>query len=412
MKISLRVGAVAATAALAVSTLASCGFAGGESDGAGTTLNLLVPSYSDNTQGLWEGVIEDFEAENEDINVKLEVQSWDNLNEVVTTKIQGNKAPDIMNGGPFAGFAADGLLYPMEEVTSPETLSDFQSSFVEGASVDGVQYGAPLIASARALFVNEDLLAEAGASVPATWDELLDAATKVSQLGDGVAGYGMPLGSEEAQAESAIWFYGAGGGFGDASEITIDTPENLKAAQFMQEMVEAGATQPDAGATDRSPLMDVFVQGKIGMMIGLPPTVGQIEENNPDLNYSINPIPTIDGEPFTLGVADHMMAFKNDDTKKEAITKFFDFMFSADQYVNWVSTENFLPTTESGAEAMGDDADLKPFLDALPSAKFYPSTNPNWSATDAAFKSLVGQLAQGKDAAEVLADIQAKSDAG
>ena len=417
MKKSLRIGGIVATAALATLSLASCGFgggnAGGGSDGSGTSIDLLVPSYSDNTQGLWESVITDFETANSDITVNLEVQSWDNLNDVITTKVQGNQAPDIMNGGPFAGFAADDLLYPMEDVMSADTLSDFQDSFADGASVDGVQYGAPLIASARALFVNEDLLAQAGvAAAPATWDELLDAAKKISAIGGGVAGYGMPLGSEEAQAESAIWFYGAGGGFGDASEITIDTPENLEAAEFIQTMVTEGATQADAGATDRSPLMDVFVQGKIGMIIGLPPTVGQIAEGNPALNYSVNPIPTMDGAPFTLGVADHLMAFKNDDSKKEAITKFLDFLFSADQYVNWVTTEKFLPTTKSGADVMADDAELKPFIEALPDAQFYPSTNPNWSATDAAFKSLIGQLAQGKNAAEVLAEIQAKADAG
>ena len=417
MKKSLRIGGIVATAALATLSLASCGFgggnAGGGSDGSGTSIDLLVPSYSDNTQGLWESVITDFETANSDITVNLEVQSWDNLNDVITTKVQGDQAPDIMNGGPFAGFAADDLLYPMEDVMSADTLSDFQDSFADGASVDGVQYGAPLIASARALFVNEDLLAQAGvAAAPATWDELLDAAKKISAIGGGVAGYGMPLGSEEAQAESAIWFYGAGGGFGDASEITIDTPENLEAAEFIQTMVTEGATQADAGATDRSPLMDVFVQGKIGMIIGLPPTVGQIAEGNPALNYSVNPIPTMDGAPFTLGVADHLMAFKNDDSKKEAITKFLDFLFSADQYVNWVTTEKFLPTTKSGADVMADDAELKPFIEALPDAQFYPSTNPNWSATDAAFKSLIGQLAQGKNAAEVLAQIQAKSDAG
>lgn len=417
MKKSLRIGGIAATAALATLSLASCGFgggnAGGGSDGSGTSIDLLVPSYSDNTQGLWESVITDFETANSGITVNLEVQSWDNLNDVITTKVQGNQAPDIMNGGPFAGFAADDLLYPMEDVMSADTLSDFQDSFADGASVDGVQYGAPLIASARALFVNEDLLAQAGvAAAPTTWDELLDAAKKISAIGGGVAGYGMPLGSEEAQAESAIWFYGAGGGFGDASEITIDTPENLEAAEFIQTMVTEGATQPDAGATDRSPLMDVFVQGKIGMIIGLPPTVGQIAEGNPALNYSVNPIPTMDGAPFTLGVADHLMAFKNDDSKKEAITKFLDFLFSADQYVNWVTTEKFLPTTKSGADVMADDAELKPFIEALPDAQFYPSTNPNWSATDAAFKSLIGQLAQGKNAAEVLAEIQAKADAG
>ena len=61
---------------------------------------------------------------------------------------------------------------------------------------------------------------------------------------------------------------------------------------------------------------------------------------------------------------------------------------------------------------MDSNKELLPFLEALPSAQFYPSTNPKWAATDAAFKSLVGQLAQGKDAQKVLSEIQAKADAG
>ena len=417
MKKTLRVGAMVATAALATMTLASCGFGGGsneggDSSGSGTTLNLLVPSYSDNTQGLWEDVIAGFEEANPDIDVKLEVQSWDNLDSVITTKVSGGQAPDIYNGGPFAGFAADELLYTTEEVVSPDTYSDFQDTFIKNASVDGTAYGLPLIASARALFVNNDLLEQAGATIPTTWDELLESAKKISALGNGVAGYGMPLGSEEAQAEAAVWLWGGGGTFGDADEITIDTPENLVGAEFIQKMVTEGATQADAGSTDRSPLMDIFIQGKIGMQVGLPPTVGQIADGNPDLNYTIAPIPTKDGSPLTVGVADHLMAFKNDGKKQEAITKFFDYYFSPDVYVPWVQTEGFLPTTKSGAEALNGEEALKPFLDALPAAQFYPSTNPNWSATDAAFKALFGQLAQGKDAATVLQEIQAQSDAG
>jgi len=414
MKKSVRITATVASAAIASMMLASCGFSNQPTaDGDATSLDLLVPSYSDGTQALWEDVIDGFENDNPGITVNLEVQSWDNLNDVVTTKVQGGQAPDIMNGGPFAGFAADDLLYPAEDVTSPETLADFQPTFADNASVEGVQYGLPLIASARTLFVNNDLLEQAGVSTPpTTWDELLDAATKVSALGDGVYGYGLPLGSEEAQAESAIWFYGGGGGFGDESAITIDTPENLAAAEFIQKMVDEGATQPDAGATDRTPLIDVFVQGKIGMIEGLPPTVGQIDDGNPELDYSLVPIPTKDGSPFTLGVADHLMAFQNDGDKQEAITAFFDYFYSSDVYVNWVTTEGFLPTTVTGGEALADDEVLAPFLDALPNAAFYPSTNPQWSATDAAFKSLIGQLAQGKDPADVLAEIQAKSEEG
>ena len=341
MKKSLRLSAAVAVAAAASLTLASCGFGGGsgsDDEAGGTTLDLLVPSYSDNTQGLWEDVIEGFEAENPDISVNLEVQSWDNLESVIATKVQGGEAPDIYNGGPFAGFAADGLLYPAEEVVSADTYGDFQESFLANAEVDGTAYALPLIASARALFVNNALLEQAGvAAAPTTWDELLDAATKISALGGGTAGYGMPLGSEEAQAEAAVWLWGGGGTFGDATEITVDDPANLPGADQIKKMIDAGATQADPGSTDRSPLMDIFIQGKIGMQVGLPPTVGQIEENNPELDYSIVPIPTQDGSPFTLGVMDQLMAFQNDGDKQDAITTFLDYYYTSDVYVPWVA---------------------------------------------------------------------------
>ncbi|MGI9822543.1 extracellular solute-binding protein [Agromyces sp. Marseille-Q5079] len=414
MKKSLRFGTAFAIAAVASMTLASCGFGGGDGDDSAsgkTTLNMLVPSYSDATQGLWEDVITGFEDANPDIDVELEVQSWDNLDSVIATKIQGGEAPDIFNGGAFAGYAADELLYPAEDVVSSETFSDFQDSFIANAEVDGTAYALPLIASARALFVNNALLEQAGVAAPTTWDELLDAATKVSALGDGVAGYGMPLGSEEAQAEAAVWLWGGGGTFGDADAITVDDPANLPGAEQIKKMIDAGATQADPGSTDRSPLMDIFIQGKIGMQVGLPPTVGQIADGNPDLDYSIVPIPTQDGSAMTVGVMDQLMAFQNDGDKQEAITKFFDYYYTSDVYVPWVQAEGFLPVTKSGAEALSGEETLKPFLDVLPDAQFYPSTNPKWSATDAAFKALFGQL-QTKPAQEVLTEIQAQADAG
>ncbi|WP_238695709.1 extracellular solute-binding protein [Microbacterium sp. HSID17254] len=414
MNKSRRYGA-AAVAAVATLSLASCGFGGSGGDSGGgddaSTLDLLVPSYSDATKGLWEDVIDGFTKDNPDITVNLEVQSWDNLEKVISTKVQAGEAPDIYNGGPFAGFVEDELLYPVEEVVSDDVYSDFQDSFLANAEVDGTAYALPMIASARALFVNNDLLSQAGVEAPTDWDSLLDAATKVSGLGGGVAGYGMPLGSEEAQAEAAVWLWGGGGSFGDASEITIDTPENLVGAEQIKKMIDAGATQADPGSTQRSPLMDIFIQGKIGMQVGLPPTVGQIADNNPDLDYSIVPIPTEDGSPFTLGVMDQLMAFENDGDKQEAITKFLDYFYSPEVYVPWVQAEGFLPVTKSGAEELSGEEALKPFLDVLPDAQFYPSTNPKWSAADGAFKSLFGQI-QDQPAADVLKQIQDQVDAG
>ncbi|MDK1328173.1 extracellular solute-binding protein [Arthrobacter sp. zg-Y1143] len=410
MKSTLRIGlvALAASGALAVS---SCGFGGSGSDGDGgaSSIDLLVPSYSDGTKALWEGVIEDFEAANEGITVNLQVESWENLESVLQTKIQSGEAPDIYNGGAFSAFADEGLLYPAEDVASDETISDFQDSFAANETLDGTQYGFPLIASVRALFYNKDLFQTAGvAEPPTTWDELYAAAQKISATG--TPGYGMPLGSEEAQGESLIWFAGNGGDFGDESAIAVDTPENLEAAEFMKKMIAGGVTQPDPGATQRTPMINVFAQGKIGMVYALPQTVGQIAEDNPDLNYGIASVPTRTGEPSTLGVADRLMAFKNDEDKQEAITAFMDFFYAEDNYVDWVQTEGFLPTTKSGSEAMASDEDLSTFLDMLPSAKFYPTTNPAWNTTDGAFKSLMGQL-EDQEPKAVLEQIQSKADA-
>jgi multiple sugar transport system substrate-binding protein len=405
-----RAGAVALGLGLVVS---ACGFGGddsGSGGGGSNTLDLLVPSYSDSTKGLWEGIIKDFEAENSDITVKLEVQSWDNINDVVRTKVQSGDAPDILNIDAFAGFAADDLLYPASDVLSEETAADFQESFVENASIDGEQYGLPLIASARTLFMNKDLMQQAGVTAaPKNWDELLAASKKISDLGGGVSGYGMPLGSEEAQAETSIWAFGNGASWGDSDQITVDTPEAVEAVSFMKKMIDEGATQDNPGATDRTPLINVFVQGKIGFIEALPPTVTQIESENPDLNYELAPIPTKDGSSVTLGVADHLMAFKNDGDKQDAITAFLDYFYSTDVYTNFVKTENFLPVTQSASEQL-DNPDLKVFLDALPDAQFYPSTNTAWSATQGAFQTLIGQIGQGKDPAAVLKSIQAKAD--
>ncbi len=351
MKKSLRLGAIVATATVATLTLASCGFGGGSSSSSGDakTLNLMVASYSDGTKGEWQQIIKDFEAKNTDIKVNLDVQSWTAINDVIKTKIQAGKQPDILNIDSFAGFAADKLLYPAKDIVSAKTIDDFQPSFVKNASIDGTQWGLPFIASARALFYNKDIFQKAGITAPpTTWADLEADAAKIKAAGS--IGYGMPLGSEEAQAESAIWFYGAGGGYGDSKTLTIDSPENVTGATEMQKLINAGVTEPNAGSTDRTPLLNVFIQGKIGMQVGLPPTVGQIKDKNAGLNYGIAPIPTKDGSPFTLGVADHLMAFKNKTDKTESIKKFLDYFYTAPVYTKWVSTEGFLPTTKSGAE--------------------------------------------------------------
>ncbi len=410
MRKMTRVVAGAVTAALLL-PLAACGGSGSDSGSSDSKeLNLLVPVYSDATKGLWQGIIKDFEKEHSDIKVNLEVQSWEDINTVITTKIQNKQAPDILNIDSFTSFADDELLYPAKDVVSKETMDKFPENFKKNATMDGTQYGLPLIASVRALFYNKDLFAKAGiAEPPKTWDELEADALKIKALG-GVDGYGMPLGNEEAQGETAIWFFGNGGSFGNDKKITIDTPKNVEAATFMKNLIDEGATEPNPGSSQRTPLGQTFFQGKVGMVVGLPPYINFIKEKNPSLNYGIAPIPTKDGHAMTLGVADHLMAFDNGKDKQEAIKTFLDYFYSDEVYQKFVDTEGFIPVTKPVLENLKDKDSIKDFVPLIDSAQFYPFTNPKWQATQGALQSQMGQLGQGADPAKLLKDIQSKAD--
>ncbi|WP_330250740.1 extracellular solute-binding protein [Nocardia sp. NBC_00565] len=400
--------AMATGLALAVS---SCGFGSKDSADSDKTINFLAPTYSDGANGtkaLWDHIIDGFQKQNPDIKVNLQMESWDSINDVVRTKLQSQSTtPDILNIDAYASFAGDGMLYPASEIVSPDVLADIQPGFAKNASLNGQQFALPLFASTRTLFYNKDLFTKAGVTTPPkTWSELTDAAKKIQALGGGVSGYGLPLGSEEAQGETSIWTFGAGGNWSDGDKVTVDTPQNLEGVKAMRELIDSGATQPNPGATDRKDVINAFIQGKIGMIEGLPPTIGQIASKNPGLQYGTAPSPTKTGDPVTLGVADHLMAFKKDGKKTESIKKFLDFFFNADSYANFVKTEGFIPITKSGATALAEDPVTKAFSATLPVAKFYPSNNPKWAPVQGAIRQQMGTIAQGSDPAQVLSRIQ------
>jgi multiple sugar transport system substrate-binding protein len=375
-------------------------------------ISLLVPEYSDNTEGFWRDLISRFESDNPGAKVKLQTVSWTDINQKITTLVSTNQAPDILNLDAYANFAGDELLLPADEVLSPETQEDFLDEFAENGKLDGTQYGIPFVGSVRGLFYNKDIFKKAGIQdPPKTWDELRADAEKIKAKGD--VGYGMPLGPEEAQAEFSLFMWGNGGDWVDGDTWTITRPENVEALQFMNELANQDkVTQPNPGTTNRTDLWKIFGAGKIGMVMGSNFYPVLLKAQNPKLNYGVAPVPVNGSEPVTLGVEDYLMAF-NTTKHKPVVKAFMDFVFQQSNYGKFIDTEGFLPVTKSVSDAVAaKDQQQKVFIDSVEDARFYPTTNPTWAAIAPQVKQNLGSAVQGKDPAEVLEGLQKDAEKG
>ena len=65
----------------------------------------------------------------------------------------------------------------------------------------------------------------------------------------GVPGYGMPLGTEEAQVESSLWLWGAGGDWAQGDKLVANQPKAVEAFAQMKKLIDAKTVQADPGAT-------------------------------------------------------------------------------------------------------------------------------------------------------------------
>jgi len=95
----------------------------------------------------------------------------------------------------------------------------------------------------------------------------------------------------------------------------------------------------------------------------------------------------------TLAVEDYLMAFKKPGNA-DAVKTFLDLYYQPETITRWIRAEGFLPVTRSGLEQMRADPGLTPYLDALPSAKLAPTTDPAWDKVKLDVQQTIGLAVQ------------------
>jgi multiple sugar transport system substrate-binding protein len=422
--VKARLIAAAAAGTAALFALAACGSgssstaAGGSGSSSQVTLKFYGADYgsgpANSTTKYWDAVASAFHAANPNITVDVQTVDWTDFPNKVSTLIQNKQYPDILEGNPAPPYAQSGLIYPISQVLSPSTVSNLIPKFVADGAYQGTDYGIPFTTSTRAFYYNKKIFAAAGiANPPTTWAQLQTDATKIK--GKGFIGYGLPLGSEEAQAELLLWFLGNGGGYVDSSgKYDINSPQNIATLTFLKGLAAAGDTQPNPGSTDRKDIWADFAAGKVGMMLGSPAVIPSIQAAGvlKSTDWATAAIPGKTGPiSQTLGVHDDIVAFKTNPSHQAAIKAFLDFAYQDSWQLQFDNEYDLLPATQSAAKAMGTASPMfAPFLGNIVNSVNYPGT-ANWTAVENQIKTTVGQAITGNPS-QVLGAIQQTASTG
>ena len=388
------------------------------------TLDVIIAQYGPNTNNWFLGdgmdgsnFVKKFEEANPGVKLNLEVVSWNDIYTVVSTRISNNNAPDILNIDTFADYANEGLLLPVKDYCPEELFGDFFPSFIEQSVIDGTVWAVPDLASARALYYNIDMFEEVGIEVPTTWAELEDACQAIVDFyGGEVYPWGIDMTTDEGQAAFAYYACGNGGGFPDAEgNWAVNSEANVEAIEYAIGLVNKGFTNPNPATQTRYDLQDMFGAGKLAMVIApnsLPSYCAQ--KGCTDVNYGVANIPANEGKTSaSVGVMDRIMAFKDDSAdqaaRNEAIGKFLSFFYDPENYVGWVSMEDFLPAVNSAVGALVEaNPSFEAWLDVLGGAQFYPTAKAEWIDVKQGVTNVEQSALTGGDVKTLLDELQAQ----
>lgn len=319
---------LAVTAAFAALALVMTGCSGGSNTDDSTTIDVWTSwTEGEETAKTLAPLLEEWGKE-KGYTINQSNFTYDQIHEKLIASAAGGNLPDVVWGLPeYVGeFSKLGILADVS--SSWDTWADAGevSDAVKGAmTVDGQVVGFPYEATARAYLVHDDLLAEAGVQVPATWEEVLAVGDKVQQATDssffGVTGAGVRAPQELivylAQKDLVIASPKDGGGF---ENTWTKNPDELERAtevfQFYKDLMNSGAVSPNSATYGWEDTDENFASGLTATFV-TGNWMRERETANPDVmgDVSIHPIPKpADGKAATYIESKPMFVMANSDS--------------------------------------------------------------------------------------------------
>lgn len=274
MKRTSRLTTLAAMAAMTPLVLTGCGGGGGapsSESGEVETLTLLDSYNNDPDKAILQASIDSC-AEQVGVTIERTTVPGQDRVQTVLQRSSSKTLPDVLmlDNPEVKEIAATGGLTPLGDYDID--LSGFAENSLAATTHEDEVYGLPLPADTLGLFYNTEILEAAGIEPPKTWDELKDAAAKLT-TGDQYGLAFSAIATYEGSWQFLPFMWTNGG-----DETNLSSPEVAEALALLNDLVSSGSASNSVVNWSQSDVKDQFLAGKAAMMVNGPWQIPALEQ--------------------------------------------------------------------------------------------------------------------------------------
>ncbi len=358
-------------AGLAGATLlgaAGCGGAGGGDAGGKVELTLWHQEQPPNRVKQFQKVIDAFNKSQKDIQVRQQVQNWEDAYQKTTSAIQAGTPPDIQFTIPdfTVAIKQTGAVQPVEDIVDEiDSSHAFLGNAVRPYEYDDHTWAVPLFGMIQMLWYRKDMYEAAGLdpnNPPKDWDELRQYSEQLTS-GDK---YGMGITSSKhlyTDQEFYTFMITNGGKelFAEDGSVAFDTPNNVETVAYYTDLSKF--SPPGSNSWTWAEPQAAFNNGTLAMAVEKGQFLSPFEEasGRPPEDLGVAPVPwSPSGERGSIYYSNGAMLLSQEEEKKQAAKEFLKFVFDPKNYADLLLGEPglFLPVTEDGDSPAWKDSEV------------------------------------------------------
>lgn len=300
--------------------------------------------------GEFRALMDEFEAQNPGITVELLSGPYSTTRDQLVAGAATGTIPDVvgLDGAWVSDFVKQGSLASLSDLMSEAGFDE--AELAAQVQLDGATYMIPVVNFVYPLFVNLDLLSQAGIdAAPTNRSEFQAAAQAVTNPDSNVYGWVLPLSTEQpngVQNDVMSWVWANGGSMlKDGKPNLVGNEEVKSGLEYIKGLYDAGAIAPGAFAMREQDKVEEFTNGRVSMMVDSLAHINLIRERNPELKFAIAAMPAADDYTGKRGLAYASWGIgvaENSEHKAEA-WKLVQFLMSQDTNAKLSSIANAFP---------------------------------------------------------------------